>query len=248
MGAAQFVVIVCGVIALVWAMLIPDRSIPRFFAAAWDRIPPGVCIAMMGVLAALYPVLTHDPLSPREKALWVAGFLMLMALEMTIIFKERARQDRAFIAQMGQIQALRELHDAHAVALEGVRSSQKKGSLRDRAFQLSASILDYVQQRLTNAPKGPAQGGAMESNMAAVYQVLQYRTSYEQTFGNWQYQVDTLRNYLDRFSDRVLGICDELKALDLADEQLATMAANPDATNIFVIGRRLGEVADRIKE
>src|SRR5271169_2436617 len=113
-------------------------------ATIWRKLPPGVCIAMMGLLAALYPILTHDPISPQEKSLWISGFLALMAVEMTVIFKERARQDRAFIAQMEQLEGNRRLYDAHGLALERVRTSLNKGSLRDRAFRLSESILEFI--------------------------------------------------------------------------------------------------------
>jgi hypothetical protein len=222
-------------------------SIAREISPAFIRIPPGVCIAMMGLLAALYPILTHDSISPREKAIWVSGFFLLMVLEIRILYKERARQDHALLGQIRKLDEIRNAYDAHAIAIERLRSSVKSESLRDRALRLSESILEFVHTRLVGEPEG----GTLPIAFAGM-RAQKFANAYASIFPSAEvlsYRETTLAIYVDRFSWNVLGVLGDFEARKIVDDKLRDAAGAPnDAGTILYIGQRLGELAEDISD
>jgi hypothetical protein len=207
----------------------------------WYRFPAGVSIAMMGLLAAAYPIFAPDPIPPREKAVWVACFFALMCLEIVVIFKERGRQDQSFLAQIAKLDEIRSAYDAHSVALERLRRSVKSGSLRDRALRLSESLLEFVHDRLENQPT--MLGTWLNRTKSRAAGVL--------GSGNdvLRYHQETLSIYLERFSWNVLGVIEDFENHEIVDENLRNAANSPANTgDIFFIGQRIGELAEDIKD
>lgn len=118
-----------------------------FTSRVWNGLPPGVFIAMMGLLAALYPILSREPLSPLNKAIWTVVFFALMVLELVVIFRERRKQDAVFLSQVARLDAIRNAHDAHGLALERIKNIVKTDGVRTAALRLSESLLEFVQRR-----------------------------------------------------------------------------------------------------
>jgi hypothetical protein len=211
-----------------------------FVRKTWKNLPPGVFIAMMGLLAALYPLLSQEPLSPVSKAIWTAVFFSLMVLEMVIIFRERNRQDVAFLSQISRLDSLRSADEAHSLALERVRRSVKNDGLRDRATRLSEALLEFVYNRLEKEPIVPLLGNRVRAS-----DVLTGGKAGERE----RYQDETLVVYADRFSWKVLGVIEELEDRDIVDDGLRTTANSPScAADLLFIGQRIGELAENVKD
>jgi hypothetical protein len=220
----------------------------RFIVQLWNKLPPGASIAMMGLLAALYPILAVEPIPPREKALWIVGFFTLMCIEMFVIVRERARQDQSLLVQIARLDAIRSAYDAHAVSLERVRRSVKNGSLRDRAAHLSESILEFVHDRLENEPKplSPLAGRWLRGSARPLGNTVNISGD---TTNIFVYHQETVAVYKERFSCTVLGVIEEIEALNIFDEDLRASADSiGDVTDIQFVGRRLGEMAEIIKD
>lgn len=90
----------------------------RFIAALWNGIPPGVAIAVLTIPAFILPFF-WEHLAPFWKGTGISTVVLLVALEISVIYRERARQDQSFLAQITKLDAIRSAYDAHSAALAG---------------------------------------------------------------------------------------------------------------------------------
>jgi hypothetical protein len=107
----------------------PDiRCLKALALFTWQKWPPGACIAVVALAAAIIPIVTPTELTSIDKAKWIAGLGFLLVLELVIIFKEWKRQDKEFaedqakrdaahFEQMKNLQELRQASEAHNVAV-----------------------------------------------------------------------------------------------------------------------------------
>jgi hypothetical protein len=198
----------------------------------WRRLPPGVFIAMMGLLAALYPIAVSEPIPPKEKAMWIALFFLLMVLEILVIFKERASQDRSFIDQLTRLDTLESLHRAQTAAIERVRHSVNDGSLRDRALRLSESIITFTTKReeqMNRLPPDHPMSGSSREMLADRY----YRDS-------------TVLQYHDKFDAELGDVGREFRARQIGDSRLDAAINSPD--DLRVVSDTLVDMVGKLRD
>lgn len=228
----------------------------RFLRNLWHRWPPGVCIALLGLLAAIFPIFATATMTPWEKAMWSGGFFALMLLEVIIIFKERARQNRAYaldlkrqdeahVEQMKRIEEMRALADARTASilrLAGSINDPIEG-LKKRALQLSDSILELVYSRMQAAPAKPTPLEVFTSATSTPFGQLP-----PDLYGkSLQYEIETAAFYNSRFDERVAAILREFAAQGLVDEWLNGLCAAPKTDwSIRMIGERIGSLAEML--
>lgn len=222
------------------------RWVKRF----WDRWPPGLFVAMLGLLAALFPLVASATMPPREKFFWASGFASLVILESFAILKERAKQEKALADQQVGLNNIRDASEEHMKSMMRLllTRNESSDSLKTRALKLSEAILDFVYQRLQNAPPQP---GYPEILMIG----LDTETWSEKFFANQakmnaasRYEFDTLAIYRERFASKALAILGEFKAKGAVDDSLDYSAAVPAGSQIIkIVGQRIGELAERLE-
>lgn len=213
----------------------------------WDRWPPGVFVAMLGVLAAIFPLAARPDMSTREKFVWASGFAALMVLESWAIFKERSKQERALADQMKSLNDIREASEEHTKSMLRLlmAGNSPADSLKSRALKLSEAILDFIYQRLQNAPAPlyPTEILILEPDTNAWNK--RFQETMQRQGAAFTYESNTLAMYRERFLPKVLAILGEFQEQGVADDWLHQLAGNPTGSNfIKMIGQRLGEIAE----
>lgn len=241
------------------------RSVWRGLRAVWIWWPPGLCIAVLALLAAIFPLFSSAVLSRHEKAGWTAGFLALMVLEMAVIIKERKqqnsqyaadreRQNRTHLEQLSQIENMRSTSDAHNTAMMRLllAANDPAAGLKRRALELSESILDFAFGRIQQRPHKPAMPFSLTigQNFQEGWERIQKEQEVDAQIRN--FDAETVRLFQARYMDRVRRLMDELTAQGYADENLARYVANIGAfgedadARIRIIGERLGTLGETV--
>jgi hypothetical protein len=215
----------------------------------WEP-PPGVSIAMLGLGAVLYGALADKP-RPLVKGLWIGAFSLFVAAEIAVLYKERAKQTKAYLEQMQSIEDLRQTADAKLTAMLRLLSAinDPAEGLKRRALQFSESLLAFVYDRLQHSPKQQATfaySGA--SNRPAnniftnVWEGGVFGQAWEEITQVNKYQAETLEMYADRFSKNVGQIRNEFSEHGLTDQQLdSTRSAVKGPQDIRLIAERIGD-------
>lgn len=204
----------------------------------WISLPAGISVAVMGLLAALYPIITVEPIPPREKAAWTLLFFSLIVLEIFVIFKERSRQDQAVFDQLAKFQQIEILNLDLIKAVERVRNGINDGGLRDRAYRLSESLLEFASERAQSDPSIQASGMLKLSPFYT--RSLPYRQSL-------LYMSETSQLYFDRFDEQVVGIRREFEGRNIRNDHIQEFATIPmDTANIQGVARCLADMAGRL--
>ena len=218
----------------------------------WDRWPPGLAVAMLGLLAALFPLIASGDMSTRERFFWAAGFASLVILESRAILKERAKTERATAEQMRSLEGLRAAADANHTAVIRLLIDRftPVDDLKTRALTLSESILDFVYQRLQNAPRQPIDLFSYERhNRTLIFDPVFDQT--RERSATVEYEVETTRLYRERFGEKARVVVAEMAARGLSDEVLDGLLATPlyfsqITSMVRDVGERIGQLAERI--
>ena len=186
----------------------------------------------MALLAAYYAIFVTPPLSRGEKVAWILGLFALFVLELTVIVKERARQDREYVVQLKGIE---ESRVAHMKGIEDLRSVAESrtaifmqlamsvndpvNSLKGRALRLSEQILEFVYHRLEKQPtvEPPYPKTVSMASLLGPRLPASYATGYElfermnqQTQEALAYNNETIEIYRGRFERPLRQLCDEM--------------------------------------
>ncbi|MFZ0912216.1 MAG: hypothetical protein WBQ76_16255 [Candidatus Korobacteraceae bacterium] len=194
----------------------------------------------MGVVAACYAIFATPPLSRGEKLAWTAGIFFLFALEIFVIFKERAKQDREHeeqirrieetrTVQLKSIEELRTASESRTTAMMRLALSVNDpiNSLKARALRLSEQILDFVYRRMENRPQSSStpygtmplsslmfSGGTAEGRGG----YLAVNDSLRDIQRSTAYTAETNEIYQRRFSNQVRDICGEMMQNEIRTE------------------------------
>src|ERR1700722_17766212 len=116
--------------------------------------PPGISVALLAMATVLYGAFADHPI-PFVQSLWMGAFSLFLAAEIRVVYKERAKQDRAHERQIESIENLRQTADSRLAAMVRLLSAinDPAEGLKKRALQLSESILAFVYERQTNVPR-----------------------------------------------------------------------------------------------
>lgn len=79
-----------------------------FIERLWNRLPPGVAIAILTIPAFILPFF-WERLTPLWKGLAISVVVLLVAIEISVIYRERGRQNQTFIDQVKRLEQLRRL-------------------------------------------------------------------------------------------------------------------------------------------
>jgi hypothetical protein len=238
----------------------------------WRKWPAGACVAAMGLLAAYYAIFVTPPLSGKEKAGWIVGLFVLFVLEISVIFKERARQDREQLEQIAKIEAWRSSQDkifqefraasesrTGAILRLLVASNDPATGLKSRTLHLSERIIDFVYRRMENAPKSepykPPKTVLLSSLMTP-------KTAYDVDNDPWEqlmqtaessrkiaeYENQTVVIYIKQFRDQVEDILIELESSGVKNSLLSQAQGFVPTCNvdILTIGEGLGRFAGEL--
>jgi hypothetical protein len=219
---------------------------------SWNGWPPGLAVAMSGLAAALFPLVASEHMSTREKFFWASSFAFLVILESWAILKERSKTERATADQMRSLEALRAASDANHNALLRMLLDRFSpvDDLKTRALILSEAILDFVYQRLQDAPKKPTDFFSYERNN----RTLVFDTIFDQSserMATLQYENETARIFKERFTERAKVIVAEMARRGLNDDALDGLLSTPPKLSWITsmmteLGERLGQLAERI--
>jgi len=221
----------------------------------WKKLPPGVFIAVLGFMAALYALI--PTITAREKALWVLCFFLLMVLEITVLYRERNRHDKEmvqsqaestqrFTESMCRFEQLLKASDSHAIALMRLQQviNDPADSLKKRALQLSESILDFIYGRMQDVPPLPNVKTFLSTGRLDWKNILTQSPEYAKMAG---YEKATMDFYKARFLEKVVSMRHELHKQGLVDEQLEQFYSDPKESGyIRIIGERIGALAEQL--
>jgi hypothetical protein len=191
-------------------------------------------------------------MSTREKFLWAAGFAFLVILESWAILKERAKTERAAAEQMRSLEGLRTAADANHTAVIRLLIDRftPVDDLKTRALTLSEAILDFVYQRLQNAPRQPTDFFSYERhNRTLIFDPVFDQT--RERSASVEYEVETTRIYRERFGEKARAVVAEMAARGLSDEVLDGLLASPlyfswITSMVRDVGERIGQLAEKI--
>lgn len=206
----------------------------KFINGLWERIPPGVAIAMLTIPAFVIPFI-WESLTPLKKGIGISAVVLLVALEISVIYRERAAQNRVLADQIARLDHLRSFQESYLIALERVKTTVNTDGLRSRAMQLSQSIVEFAYKRLEKQPVA----------------MFVYKDSLMRARMMAEYQRETKMEYLDRFGDRVRNIYKEIQDAGSKDTQLVDILKSADSLDdgiIQYIGDTLGELAEQLRD
>jgi hypothetical protein len=191
-------------------------------------------------------------MTTREKFLWASSFAFLVILESWAILKERSKTERATADQMLSLEALRTASDANHNALLRLLLDRFSpvDDLKTRTLILSEAILDFVYQRLQDAPRRPIDFFSYERNN----RTLIFDTVFDQSserMATVDYESETTRIFKERFMERTKAIVAEMARRHLHDDDLGGLLSTPPqllwTTSMMTeAGERLGQLAERI--
>jgi len=228
------------------------NTLKAFIGFVWAKWPPGICISVLALAAAIFPITTPSELTAIDKAKWIAGFGFLLVLELVIIFKERRAQDRSYIEQMTRLDGLRQASEAHntAVMRQFMAMNDPVDSLKKRALDLSELILDFIYARIQRKPEEPLGYPyiMLEEDLHTYLQKSNERSAAQ--FRSFNYSEETRKLYLRRFQDKAVAIRDEFARHNLISEGLnsALDSASRGLVGddlIRFIGEQIGNLAEK---
>ena len=209
-------------------------------------LPPGVSIAVLGLLAVLVPFLRPEQ-SREEKAIWTAIFFALVVLEIVVIYRERGKHDRDLlndrrdasnrfdqtIARFGELQAT---ITASAVAVANVRAADAAGvsltSLKHRSLALADDILRFLVVRQAGDPPLP-RPETFEADRDAMVNYFQ----------------ETMALFSQRFGSKVIAIRNQLAKAGFTDPELDRLYDSPtNPLGIRAVGERIGALAEQLPD
>jgi hypothetical protein len=209
----------------------------------WNSIPPGVAIAMLTLPAFILPFI-WERLTPLLKGAGISVVVLLVAIEISVIYRERGRQNQTLIAQMERLEQLRRLQDSHLVALNRVLLTVNRDGLRSRAMNLSAAILEFIYRRLENEPQFSTQGFLRRALFKPGEDWLKKMQESQ------AYHFSTNREYFERFRDRTSDIYNEIVGMGISDDGLASALNDASVSDhtIQFIGQTIGDLAERLRD
>lgn len=119
-------------------------------------------------------------------------------------------------------------------------------SFKVEVLNLSVSVLDFVYERIQNAPPSRTRyfGSVGSANM-----LRELGEHIAQQAATKKYEAETLGIYEYKFARKITATVNALKERGLHDEAVEGLWANPaNSEAIKIIGKRLGELADRVIE
>jgi hypothetical protein len=202
--------------------------------------PPGIAIALLGIVAALIAIF---PIPPTKKWLQALAFgvcIALVVVEMRAIVSDRKSADAQHLKDLAeQARAFSSLQilviQSQQATLAALRvQGLPVTSIKKRALDLSNEILRFLVSR--EVQPGYGQGGYGQGAYGGATQVQ-----------GLVYELETIRMFKSSFGKRVVDIHDALQSEGLTDPELDAAYKSPvDSYSIRVIAERIGSLAERL--
>jgi hypothetical protein len=218
------------------------------------NVPPGSCVAVLGVIAAIYTIMPTDFFSPLWRLVLILVITALGVGEILVLQKERTRQTAELIAAkedaharfvltLKQFEGVREAAEAHTLAL--LRLNQivdvPARNIKKKALQLSESLTNFVYDRLQNSPGGFGRRPTLAD-------LRQIRTPLVEVMRqSLEYDGETLALYKKDLYPAVSDMRDELENRGLNDPELDALFTSPKTTqDMLRVADRIGMLAAKL--
>lgn len=240
------------------------RTLWKHFQALWNWWPPGVCVAMLGVLAAISTIFATATVTLVEKAVWTFVFFMLMSVEVVVIIKERTKQDRQYaedrerqnkthLEQIKQIQDMRSASDAHNTSVMRLLlvANDPSSGLKKQTLQLSEAILDFAFTRLQQRPQPAGVPFYMTIGQTMEAGWKQMAEASAASARLLEYDAETIRRFRQNFGERTRRMVNELTAQGYTSDVLTQLlgeisAGNAPESFVRMVGETLGALAENV--
>jgi hypothetical protein len=220
------------------------------------RPPIGTYVVLLAVAAGL---MTVRPLQTRafEKGIWVVFLIVMGALEISNLYRDRDRHDADQRKYDAEQRALRESEFNNFKVLMG-RFDEESRLIND--YRDSVSTLAVLRQRQVTIRESPT-GNLKERAQVLSHDILKYLVEHTggggMLFGGGTFGSSTFGGgggesvvvgYSQSFRDRVIQIRNEFADFHLKDSELDTLMANPrNVPNIRKVAERITALAEKLK-
>ena len=184
-----------------------------------------------------------------ERVLWAASFGLLVFVESLAILKDRSKQARTLKEQMTKLEELRVTSDAHSKSMmrQLMAANDPAQGLKRRALNLSEAILNFIFERMQNAPPTAPLPYLFTASFNSSTYGRFLTEQQDRINAAIQYPQETIRFYETRFSGSVEEIKREFAQRNLSDPLLDNPPTGDVNTRIRTIAERIGVLAEKIQ-